>query len=81
MRLVLILECKVQTGSFILRLLAYPKSGLAPASLLTNLETKAPAFWKWANAVVKEKSVNYIWNEETVLANTKKRLAKAAAAK
>ena len=80
-RVVLISDLKVQTGSFILRLLAYPKSGLAPASLLTNLETRAPSFWKWANAVVKEKSVNFIWNEETVLANTRKRLAKAVAAK
>jgi len=72
---------EVQTGSFILRLLAYPKGGLAPASLLTDLETKTPAFWKWANAVVKEKSVNYIWDEEGVISRTKARLAKAAAAK
>jgi glutathione S-transferase len=46
---------------------------------LTSLEARAPAFTKWANAVVKEKSVNYIWNEEKVLTNTKNRLAKAAA--
>ncbi|EDN96994.1 hypothetical protein SS1G_01922 [Sclerotinia sclerotiorum 1980 UF-70] len=32
---------------------------------LTFVEKKkAPAFWKWANAVSKEKSVTYIWDEE-----------------
>jgi len=72
---------EVQTGSFILRLLAYPKGGLAPKSLLTNLEKKAPAFWKWANAVVKEKSVNYIWDEQRIVEKTKFRLANTAAAK
>jgi glutathione S-transferase len=70
---------KVQTGSFILRLLAFPKGGLAPKTILTSLETRAPAFWKWANAVVKEKSVNYIWDEEGVVNRTKARLAKNAA--
>jgi glutathione S-transferase len=69
------------TGSFILRLLAYPKGGLAPASLATGLETQAPHFWKWANVVVKDKNVNYIWNEESFIEKTKVRLAKAAAAK
>jgi glutathione S-transferase len=48
---------------------------------LTNLETKAPAFWKWANAVVKEKSVNYIWDEQRIVEKTKFRLANTAAAK
>jgi glutathione S-transferase len=69
------------TGSFILRLLAYPRGGLAPASLATALETKTPHFWKWANAVVKDKNVNYIWDEESFIEKTKVRLAKAAAAK
>ncbi|KAN0104911.1 thioredoxin-like protein [Hyaloscypha variabilis] len=72
---------EVQAGSFILRLLAYPKGGLAPKSILTDLETRTPAFWKWANAVVKEKSVNYIWEEESYIEKTKVRLAKQAAAK
>jgi len=70
---------EVLTGSFVLRLLAYPNGGLAPKSISTSLETRAPAFWKWANAVVKEKSVNYIWNEEKVVNRTKARLAKTAA--
>jgi glutathione S-transferase len=48
---------------------------------LTDLEMKAPAFWKWANAVVKEKSVNYIWDEQRIVERTKLRLGKTAAAK
>jgi len=48
---------------------------------LTDLQTRAPAFWKWANAVVNEKSVNYIWEENSFIKKTKVRLAKQAAAK
>jgi glutathione S-transferase len=47
---------------------------------LSELESKTPHFYKWANAVVAERSVNYIWDEDTVVANTKKRIAKIAAA-
>lgn len=55
---------EVQVGSFLLRLLAFAKRDeFLPKSFLT-LEEKAPAFWKWANAVSKEKSVTYIWDEE-----------------
>jgi len=54
---------------------------LYPKSVLSSLETKAPAFWKWANAVVKEESVTYIWDENKVIEGTKARLAKIAAAK
>ena len=74
-------EIYVQTGSFILRLLSFPKYDLLPKSVLTTLETKTPNFFKWANAVVKEESVNYIWDENLVVKNTAARLAKNAAAK
>jgi glutathione S-transferase len=47
---------------------------------LSELESKTPHFYKWANAVVAEKSVSYIWDEEKVVANTKKRIAEMAAA-
>ena len=57
---------EVLTGSFILRILSFPKNGLLPESLL-QLESKAPAFWKWANAVVEAESVNYIWDEKRVV--------------
>jgi glutathione S-transferase len=73
---------QVQTGSFLLRVLSFPKyDGLLPKSVLTTLESKAPAFWKWANAVVQEKSVTYIWNEEAVATRNRDRFAKLAAAK
>ncbi|KAH6717341.1 thioredoxin-like protein [Leptodontidium sp. 2 PMI_412] len=74
---------EVQTGSFLLRLLGLPKYeelNLLPKSILTGLETKAPAFWKWANAVVAEKSVNYIFDEKTVAEGTAARIAKIKAA-
>jgi len=73
---------EVQTGSFLLRLLSFHKyDGLFPKSFPTTLESKAPAFWKWANAVVKEDSVTYIWNEKLVAERTAERMAKLAAAK
>ena len=72
---------QVQTGSFLLRVLSFPKyDGLLPKSVLTTLESKAPAFWKWANAVAQEKSVTYIWNEKVVAERTQERIAKLAAA-
>jgi len=51
-----------------------------PASVLTSLESKAPNFYKWANAVVKEESVNYIWDEKKVAEGTLARINKAKAA-
>jgi len=69
---------EVQTGSFILRVLGFAKYehlNLLPKSLPTSLEAKAPAFWKWANAVVNEKSVNYIFDEKAVAERTAARLA------
>jgi glutathione S-transferase len=47
---------------------------------LSELESKTPYFYKWANAVIAEKNVNYIWDEDKVVANTRRRLAKVAAA-
>jgi len=75
---------EVLTGSFLLRVLThpkYPELNLIPKSFLTNLETKAPAFYKWANAVIQEKSVTYIWDEKAVAERTAARIHKATAAK
>jgi len=66
---------QVQTGSFVLRILDSPQYGLLATSMLTNLEAKAPSFWKWAKAVVKEESVNYIWDAKTVSEKTKAKWA------
>jgi len=66
---------EVQTGSFVLRYLDFPKYGLTGSKVLTELETKAPRFTKWAKAVVAEKSVNHIWDGEYVAKRTKAKLA------
>jgi glutathione S-transferase len=70
---------QVLTGSFILRFMSFPKHGLLHSSLLSELESKTPHFYKWANAVIVEKSVNYIWDEDKVVAYTRRWMAKMAA--
>ena len=70
---------EVQTGSFVLRYLSHSKYGLLAENLLSELEAKAPNFYKWANAVVNEKSVNYIWDEKKIAEGTKARMAKLKA--
>jgi glutathione S-transferase len=66
----------------LIRILTIPKYeeyGLVPKSILTSLETKAPAFWKWANTVIKQTSVNHIFDEEAVAKRTAAKIAKLAA--
>jgi glutathione S-transferase len=43
---------------------------LFPSNFLASLESKAPNFYKWASAVVKEDSVTYIWDEKNVAERT-----------
>ncbi|KIY42977.1 glutathione S-transferase domain-containing protein [Fistulina hepatica ATCC 64428] len=71
---------EVLTGSFVLRLLDFPKPGVGilPEGLATAIAQRTPAYNAWAERVVKEKSVNYIWNAEEVAKRTK---AKAGAKK
>lgn len=67
------------TAPFVLRLHAYSRAGLLSQSLdedLKGLEN----YSKWADKVVKEESVTYIWNEEDVVGRTKKRIEKMKAA-
>jgi glutathione S-transferase len=59
--------------------MSFPKHSLLHSNLLSELESKTPYFYKWANAVIAEKSVNYIWDEDKVVANTRRRLVKMAA--
>ncbi|KAK7991616.1 glutathione S-transferase domain-containing protein [Apiospora saccharicola] len=66
----------VQTGSFLLRLYAYIKHGLIPASLETELATKAPKFDKWARATIAHESVTCVWDEDRVIAHSKYRFGK-----
>ncbi|KUJ17008.1 thioredoxin-like protein [Mollisia scopiformis] len=75
---------EVLTGSFLLRALTIPKYehlNLFPKSFLPNLEAKAPAFWKWAHAVIQEKSVNHIYDEQGVAERTAERVKKMIASK
>jgi glutathione S-transferase len=67
---------EVLTGSFVLRNLTHSKYGLHAKDLLSELEAQAPNFYKWANAVINEKSVTYVWNEKAVIEATKAKLAK-----
>lgn len=45
-----------------------------PENFNAKLEERAPAFWKWASAVVKEDSVTNIWDEKFVAEKTAARL-------
>lgn len=65
------------TASFVLRVIDLAGvEELVPKSILGSLEKKAPAFYKWANDVTKQKSVTYIWDKEGVAERTKTRIAK-----
>ncbi|KAJ4295125.1 hypothetical protein N0V90_007135 [Kalmusia sp. IMI 367209] len=59
---------------FIVRLYAFAKHGLVPASVKEGLDA-LPNFSKWAAEVVKHESVTYIWNEERVIEGTRKKMA------
>ncbi|KAL2802768.1 thioredoxin-like protein [Aspergillus granulosus] len=68
------------TGSFLLRLLSLhkPEYGLLAPELPELLEKRTPKFLKWAQAVVAQESVNFIWDEKTIGARTAKRYKGAA---
>ncbi|RDW87052.1 glutathione S-transferase family protein [Aspergillus mulundensis] len=67
-------QVEVLTGSFLLRLLSLHRYGLLAAELPCLLEERTPRFWKWASEVVKQESVNYIWDEERVGTRTAKKI-------
>jgi hypothetical protein len=74
---------KALAAPFVLRLLAFSKPAyeiLSP-KIPGLLQEKAPKFHAWAQKVVQEPSVTYIWDEEHVAARTKARFAKLAAEK
>lgn len=67
------------TAPFVLRLKTFAKHGLLPASLGRALEEETPAFHRWSEAVIREKSVNGNFDEEVNVARFKERIAKARA--
>lgn len=67
---------QVLTGSFVIRLWAWPKYGLVPQGIIDQLSEKAPNFSRWAEAVAKHPSVSGIFDAEGTAAGTMARLAK-----
>jgi glutathione S-transferase len=67
------------TAPFVLRVYSFSRNRLLPKSVLEGFE-KLPNFNKWAQAVNKEESVTYIWNEAEVLPATKKKIESMKAA-
>ncbi|KAJ4371489.1 hypothetical protein N0V83_004707 [Neocucurbitaria cava] len=61
------------TAPFILRLYAFAKHGLIPQSVISGFDA-LPNFSKWAAEVIKQESVTYIWDEETTLAASNKKI-------
>ena len=61
------------TAPFILRIYALTKHGSIPQSVLDGFE-KLPNFSKWAAEVIKHDSVTYIWDEETTISATLKKI-------
>jgi glutathione S-transferase len=61
------------TAPFILRTYAMAKHELLPKSIPSGLDA-LPNFSKWAAEVNKQDSVTYIWDEETVINGTRKRI-------
>lgn len=69
---------QVQTGSMIIRALAFSKHDvILPKSVLTTLEEKAPNFWKWAHVVIAEKSIISEWDEENLIRHARERVKRA----
>lgn len=61
------------TAPFILRIYSLARHGLLPKSIISGFDT-LPNFSKWASEVVKQESVTYIWDEESSMAATKKKI-------
>ncbi|KPI38407.1 Glutathione S-transferase omega-1 [Cyphellophora attinorum] len=62
------------TAPFVARLYSFAGNGLLPGSVLEGFESQTPKFDEWAKKVVAQESVNYIYDEQAIIAGTKKRL-------
>ncbi|KAF2036650.1 thioredoxin-like protein [Setomelanomma holmii] len=58
---------------FILRIYALTRAGLLPQSVVDEFD-RLPNFTKWAKEVQGQESVTYIWDEETTVQGTKKKI-------
>lgn len=71
---------EVIVAPFLLRMYAISNDELFPKSFKAGVQ-KLPNTGKWAEAVLKQESVLYIWDEKAVVENTGKRIAKMKALK
>lgn len=67
-------------GPFLLRFVAMSNGELLPKSLKEGI-MKLPNTGKWAQAVLKQESLLYIWDEESVVSKTGERIKKMRDAK
>ncbi|KFH44111.1 Glutathione S-transferase omega-like protein [Hapsidospora chrysogenum ATCC 11550] len=70
---------EVLTGPFVIRLLTWPNHGLAPKTVLADLEARAPNFFRWAQKVAAHPSVRSIYDEETIAQAMKEKRDKTRA--
>jgi glutathione S-transferase len=66
---------EVLCAPFLLRLHAYSTAGLLAERLSDDLKS-LPNYTKWADNILKQESVIYIWNEEDMMERTKARIEK-----
>ncbi|KAK7409383.1 hypothetical protein QQX98_008445 [Neonectria punicea] len=65
---------EVMTGSFIIRLFSLASHDMFPKSIIDSLSDKATHFYAWAKAVIDTPSVNYIYDEDVIVAWAKKNM-------
>jgi len=63
---------------FLVRSYAFAKHGVYPKSLISGFDA-LPNFSRWAKEILKHDSVLYVFDEESIVAATKKRFAKVSA--
>ncbi|EUC41505.1 hypothetical protein COCMIDRAFT_105965 [Bipolaris oryzae ATCC 44560] len=63
------------TAPFIIRIYAFSRRGVLPKSIAADLDA-LPNFSKWAAAVTKQESVTYVFDEDSIISSTVKRLEK-----
>ncbi|CAK7216094.1 hypothetical protein SEUCBS140593_002754 [Sporothrix eucalyptigena] len=70
---------EVLTASFIIRIFTLPtvENPPLPMTMLSDLKTTAPCFYKWAQAIMAHPSVNGIYNLEGCAGEMRERRAKA----
>ena len=71
---------KVIMGPFVIRAVTLSKHGVYPTGLNTQIEQKAPNFYKWSSAVCKHTSITSIFDENVIVARSRAKRARMRAA-